>query len=925
MSCSQKKKAKSLKKKAAPHFTHQAFISGVQVHRQMLYPRDGCRKRSCLTSLAWEAIAEQDKLAHKERSKTRDGMPELKVLNGFKDRAIKLDVDCTCSDALASLNSMPSLPSMSFSSKEACRSSLSASGTLQHQIVQRLTSHDDPFQLNGFYCLQAMKFAIEEINNSSTLLPGVTLGYNIQDTCLKSSVAMQSAISFLTPKNGNRFEMKCDYTDHSTRVLAVLGPSTSELSRVITQLFSFLLVPQISYAASSNLFNDRMNFPSFYRTAPADEVQAAAMISIVETFQWNWMAVIGTDDMYGRKGIEHITQHASKSGICIAYEELIPLNLPHSKLQRKMESVIKNIVYSRVNVTAVFADEGSAKTLMMIILKHNVTGKVWIASEAWVISKIVAKSPNISSIGTILGVAFKSGHIPGFEYYISAALAFNHLLNLNSQKCGSDEKFLGEEKHKEHPTQSVDGGAVTVDEDRQRISFNVYSAVYTVSHALHRLLRCDLGTCTKSTVYPWQLLKEIPQVNFTLHSRTIFFDKNGNPPTGYDIINWQWKSGNSTPEFKLIGEYRAQDKKLLINASLINWNTLQNETPGSNCSTSCGPGQIKLVKGYHSCCYKCADCPAGTFQSGDNQCVPCLKNEWSLLKSVKCQKKTIEFLQWTDTVAILVASLAALSLLIIVAITGIFIINLNTPMVQLAGGTTCLVMLVSMAVSCCSLYCFIEEPNWLLCTIRQPIFSIGLTGCLSAMLVKSLQVSGLFRVTGCIPQWWPEFMRHNDRHLMVCSLFLLQIALCSVWQLTSPPSVFANYNISVTAIVMECDEGSVTGFGLMLVYNGLLALACFLCTFMVQSSAKNYNLARHITLAMLIYLMAWVFFIPAYTTAKGKFVSSIQLFTGLVSMYGIIAAYFLPKCYIILLKPEFNSLSYCQSPMDNPPPNSESQ
>ncbi|XP_038630016.1 taste receptor type 1 member 3-like [Scyliorhinus canicula] len=737
------------------------------------------------------------------------------------------------------------------------------------------------FHLDGFHWLQAMKFAIEEINNSSTLLPGVTLGYTIQDTCLNSLVAIQSAISFLAPKNGNRFELKCDYMDYRTRVLAVLGPSNSELSRVIARLFSFLLIPQISYAASSNLFSDRMSFPSFYRTIPTDEVQAAAIVSIVEMFQWNWMAVIGTDNMYGRRGIEHFTKLASKSGICIAYEELIPLNLPDSEHQRKMVSVIKNIVYSRVNVTAVFADEEYAKTLMTIILEQNVTGKVWIASEAWATSKIVARSPNISSIGTILGVAIKSSYIPGFKYYISTALAHSPL---KSQKCRSDHKSLKEEECKEQSVSEGDG----LVEDMQRISFNVYSAVYAVAHALHHLLRCDIENCTRNIVYPWQLLKEIPQVNFTLHSTAIFFDKHGNPPTGYDILNWQWKSGNPTPEFRLVGEYRAQRKELLINTSLIKWNTLQNKIPGSNCSTSCGPGQIKLVKGYHSCCYKCADCPAGTFQSNDNQCLPCLKNEWSLSKSVECQKKTIEFLQWTDTLAILLASLTAVGLFIIAAITGIFIINLNTPMVQLAGGTTCLVMLISMAISCCSLYCFMEKPNWLFCTIRQPIFSISLTGCLSPMLVKSFQ-----------------------------------IVVCTVWLSTSPPSVFANYNISVSAIVMECDEGLMTGFGLLLAYNGLLALACFLCTFMVQSSAKTYNLARHITFAMLIYLMAWVFFIPAYTTAKGKFVSSIQLFACLVSVYGIITAYFLPKCYIILLKPEFNSQSYCQSPINNPPPTTE--
>ncbi|GCC35028.1 hypothetical protein chiPu_0013508 [Chiloscyllium punctatum] len=361
-----------------------------------------------------------------------------------------------------------------------------------------------PFQLNGFHWFQAMKFAIEEINNSSTLLPGVTLGYDIQDTCLKSSIAIQSAISFLTVKDENRFELKCDYTNYSTRVLASLGPSNSELSKVIARLFSFLLIPQISYAASSNLFNDRTNFPSFYRTVPTDEVQAAAMVSMVKTFQWNWMAVIGTDNMYGRRGIEHFTKLASGTGICIAYEELIPLNLPGSKFHRKMVSVIKNIIYSRVNITAVFADEHYAQTLMTIILEQNVTGKVWIASEAWVTSETVASSPNISSIGTILGVAIKSGHIPGFECYKSAALALRDLPSLKSKRCGSEGKLLKEECN-ECLTQSVDEDTDGDSEELQRISFNVYAAVYTVAHALHCLLRCNLGNCSRSTIYPWQV------------------------------------------------------------------------------------------------------------------------------------------------------------------------------------------------------------------------------------------------------------------------------------------------------------------------------------------------------------------------------------------------------------------------------------
>lgn len=51
-----------------------------------------------------------------------------------------------------------------------------------------------------------------------------------------------------------------------------------------------------------------------------------------------------------------------------------------------------------------------------------------------------------------------------------------------------------------------------------------------------------------------QLLMEIKKVNFTLNNTHIFFDANGDPSLGYDIVYWSMAESKST-HIKTIGEY----------------------------------------------------------------------------------------------------------------------------------------------------------------------------------------------------------------------------------------------------------------------------------------------------------------------------------------------------------------------------------
>lgn len=91
-----------------------------------------------------------------------------------------------------------------------------------------------------------MKFALEEINNSTTLLPGETLGYEVYDTCLNSLVILHSALLFLAKNGTEDVEVRCNLTEYKTRVLAVIGPSSTEVATVSMKLFSTFQIPQVS-------------------------------------------------------------------------------------------------------------------------------------------------------------------------------------------------------------------------------------------------------------------------------------------------------------------------------------------------------------------------------------------------------------------------------------------------------------------------------------------------------------------------------------------------------------------------------------------------------------------------------------------------------------------------------------------------------
>lgn len=66
---------------------------------------------------------------------------------------------------------------------------------------------------------------------------------------------------------------------------------------------------------------------------------------------------------------------------------------------------------------------------------------------------------------------------------------------------------------------------------------------------------CCLCLCSVVLFMSLQLLKEIKAVNFTVNTTQIFFDSNGDPRLGYDVVLWDIDKSKQRTHIKVIGEY----------------------------------------------------------------------------------------------------------------------------------------------------------------------------------------------------------------------------------------------------------------------------------------------------------------------------------------------------------------------------------
>eukprot|EP00079_Xenopus_tropicalis_P013315 XP_002941570.2 PREDICTED: vomeronasal type-2 receptor 26-like [Xenopus tropicalis] len=380
----------------------------------------------------------------------------------------------------------------------------------------------------------------------------------------------------------------------------------------------------------------------------------------------------------------------------------------------------------------------------------------------------------------------------------------------------------------------------------------------------------------------------------------------------YWIINWCY--------FHDLGIYRnfvgiivlsESQPKIQINIQEIIWK--KNQTVKSQCSANCPPGSRKIPgKSLAPCCYACVPCSHGEISNRTDMenCYKCEDNEWPNQEKTLCIEKQIEFLSYADDPLTLISIISSVILFIIAAvILGIFISFRDTPVVRANNHTLSFLLLVSIKLSFLSVFLFLGRPVDITCMLRQTSFGITFSIAVSCVLAKTLMVSIAFKATKPGSPWrkWVGVKLANG---LVFNLSLIQFLISVIWLVIAPPYVEHNTHSEPRKIIIQCNEGSVVAFYIVLSYMGLLASVSFIVAFLARSLPDSFNEAKYITFSMLLFCSVWITMIPACLSTKGKYMVAVEIFAIISSSCGLLFCIFLPKCYIILFKQEMNSKQY---------------
>ena len=791
--------------------------------------------------------------------------------------------------------------------------------------------------LEDLEMLEAMLFAIDRINNDMNLLPNLTIGYDVRDSCNDEIIGLNEALDF---------ELNYDRSNNIS-FLGIVGPAYTSVTHSVATLLSLGIIemPLISYASTDAVLSNKDLYGYLLRTIPSDTLQTDAMVDLVSYFGWEYVSVIFDDNDYGVSASNAFIDIATGRSICIDAKIPILSSRPNETIAEAVKSLLK----SKATGVIAFTDEDTIVELFVELIKElnktNSTRKfVWIASDRWANLHLVLK--NFTEIARGM-YAFQPhvDHIKEFDEYFSQLTPSTNIRNPFFHNPLYNDIYYHLYCNMEgYVSGSGSGSGSGVEYDcpddltaepgySQRDNVpHVIDAVYAFAHALQNFLdlSCDspirwnriTQQCDgmKYALTGANLLYFLHYVDFIgIQNHTVSFDQHGDPLGAYEISNLQINESGQY-QYVSVGFWNSAYKE----KALIMSNTDGIEKVISRCSDLCNKGMIRSITNQNCpSCFECIPCvgPTYSMNSTAKNCSLCDDNHWGnnpLSGSTHCVPVKVRHLDFSSGWSIVSMCIATIALIILAAVTVIFIINWQTPVVKSSGREQMVMLLTGIGICCVLTYVVVAPPSTTICVFQRIDVWFWFSLAFGALLVKIIRVARIFYSIKSSAKR-PPLTDPIHQVIFTIAIVSFQLLLVLIGLIVDHPVVKRDPDVVITSlnqtgnapeIIETCQQPHTAILVLSLIYNSSLIIGCTILGLMTMGFPNNFNEAKHVMFTSFTLVVVWVLFIPVYLYTEDEFRPGVLALGIILSAVALMAGIFFPRVFIIIFQKHKNTPEY---------------
>ncbi|XP_038059728.1 uncharacterized protein LOC119730772 [Patiria miniata] len=679
-------------------------------------------------------------------------------------------------------------------------------GDLDFPVVMQLSKSGD-----GVTCgdpkpeeslaLESLLYALDKVNADPSVLPGVQLGVTVVDSCGNPAIATRKLVGLL----GDFVSL-----ESTGKPFAVLGPSNPDVAEEIANLVTGQSkLPMISYSALSPNLNED---PLVLATSAPYAEEVAAIIGILEEFDWKYVGVVHSMTPYGLANNQEFQMAAQVAGICLGAQHYLDDSTNFQEIINDFSSD------HSLNVIVAFVNEEDARSLLYA--DHFQLSKrfVWVGTDSWDSPNLVSGLEN-SAKGMLL-VTKERPDLPEIQDYF----ADSDLLEAASAR----NPYLRDYLQDICPSSSNCQFGNQIQESLQELSGEIsplVNALYVAAHGANLLhdSKCGFSNDELCESFldssPGERVGAIRRVTVESGAggNPFSFDEHSGPAT-YSIKNYQYDGQNG--QFLIVGRWQ-NDQLDLQSTGIKLYNPVAEEAQRGPSGCSCGP--IVVAEG------------------GDSVQVYMYVWKW------------IDYGIWSTVVLAVSGLCGVLALLIGI----LFLSKRHSYVVQSASFSLSVWLLFGIILMYLLNVAFMFEANPAICGIRR--FGVSFVYCMvyAAMLVKSIRANRFARKQPGVDM---DFAGSWSQSLLFLAFLLPEVFLVVEWLVLIPPDAIGGPLDACGTISMSTCSITNIDLTIFMMYAYFLVLVTFLSSFGALDSSHAHHEGKSILVSSLfsiLILIAW--------------------------------------------------------------------